>query len=95
MSPWHDVVAVVIVAMMCGTMYLIVEKETMERVKVRLYASSKGNPKPAVYDDHIEFDGTPGSLKAAMDAIISNVEAVERHAGREPVRTLISVNPGA
>ena len=66
----------------------------MERVKVRLYASSKGNPKPAVYDDHIEFDGTPGSLKAAMDAIISNVEAVERHAGREPVRTLISVNLG-
>ena len=27
MSPWHDVVTVVIVAMMCGTLYLIVEKE--------------------------------------------------------------------
>lgn len=27
MNPWDDLVAVVMVAMLCGTMYFIVEKE--------------------------------------------------------------------
>ena len=66
----------------------------MQTIKVRVYCTHDKAVKPAVFDGHIEFDGTPDDLERAKRAIVNDACTALKDEGKHVIRSLISLNPG-